>query len=179
MRCKLLEIDYFIEKCKLRWQLEAYKTCSLSNNSLKVKISLSFCRQWNSWNQPFSCRTDTSNIDAFSVHSKMFVINDICQVMALVSYIIGCIKTNLFQNLLKISWDSVRPTRSTLFSYCPVYLVIMICNQRKLISHKEQQMGCQFQDRKWTKTYRLRLKTVNYKLWFSSLSVLHDQTFPQ
>ena len=62
-----------------------------------------------------------------------------------------------------MSWDSACLTRSTLFIYCPEYLVIMICNQRKLILHKAKWLGCQFQDRKLTKTYRLR-KNLNRKL---------------
>ena len=36
-------------------------------------------------NQPLSCRTETSNKDGFSVHSKIFTINDIRQITALVS----------------------------------------------------------------------------------------------
>ena len=32
--------------------------------------------------QPFSCRTDTSNKDGFSVHSKIFAINDIDRTIA-------------------------------------------------------------------------------------------------
>ena len=43
-------------------------------------------------------------------------------------------KSRLFQNLVKMSDTSV-PTCPILFSYCLVNLVIMICNQIKLILH--------------------------------------------
>ena len=42
----------------------------------------------------------------------------------------------------------VRPTRSTPFSYYYVNLVIMICNQRKLISHKAKWIVLSFGSRK-------------------------------
>ena len=66
------------------------------------------------------------------------------------------VQTKVIPESLKICWVSVRPTRSTLFGYCPVYLVTKICNLKKLISHKAKWMDCQFQDRKWAKTYRLK-----------------------
>ena len=69
----------------------------------------------------------------------------------------------LFQSLLKISWDSVHPTRSTLFTYCPVYLVIVICNQRKLISHKANSVDCQCQDITQTITYNRLWYNLNLK----------------
>ena len=73
---------------------------------------------------------------------------------------IGGTKSKLLQNLLKnseiVSALHARPKRSIFFSYCPVYLGIMICNQWKFISHKANWMGYQFQDKKKAKTYRLR-----------------------
>ena len=76
---------------------------------------------------------------------------------------------------------NVRPTGSTLFRYCPVYLVIMICNQRKLISHTAKKMGCQFQDKTRIKTYRLRQnlnlksKITNYNFYpYPSDTIKHS-----
>ena len=73
---------------------------------------------------------------------------------------IGGTKSKLFQNLLKnseiVSALHARPKRSMFFSYCPVYLGTMICNQWKFISHKANWMGYQFQDKKRVKTCRLR-----------------------
>ena len=63
-----------------------------------------------------------------------------------------------------------RLTRPTLFSYCPVYLKKMICNKRKLISHKAKLMCCQFQDRKQTKTGRMR-QNLNLKSKFTNCNI--------
>ena len=93
---QLLEIDYLIEKLNQGDNWRHIQTSSLSSNSLKAKISLPFTRQWNPYNQPFSCRTNTYIKDGFSVHSKIFAINDVRQIIALVSYIMGSTISKLF-----------------------------------------------------------------------------------
>ena len=40
------------------------------------------------------------------------------------------------KSAISVSDEHSQKTRSTFFSYYPVYIVIMICNQRKLIAHK-------------------------------------------
>ena len=69
---------------------------------------------------------DTSNKDGFSVHCKKILINDIYQIIALISKAIGNTKSKLFQNLVKTSWDSVRLTRPTISSYIAVNLEVLI-----------------------------------------------------
>ena len=67
-------------------------------------MSIPFSRQWNPKNQSFSCRTDTFSKGEFSVHSKIFAINDMRQIITLVSghrwYKIKVIPKS-FKNLLR------------------------------------------------------------------------------